>query len=58
MVTLKQAREAGRLDEFIAEREAEGQPAGDKPKFDETVKAMAEKSSEVPAASPKGSSDD
>ena len=58
MVTLKKAREAGRLDEFIAEREAEGQPAGDKRTFDETVKAMAEKSSEAPAASPKGSADD
>lgn len=58
MTTLKQAREKGKLEEFIAEREAEGQPPANRKAFNETVKAMAEKSSEAPAASPKGSSDD
>lgn len=57
-LTLAEARKQGKLDEFIAEREAESQPDADRKAFDDTVKAMAGKSSATPATSPKGSTDD
>lgn len=51
MTTLKQARDQGKLEEFIAEREAEAQPKGDAKAFDKTVKAMAGKSAKARRAS-------
>lgn len=50
MTTLKQARDEGKLDEFIKEREAE---TGDADALDKTVSSMAGKSSEAPQASPR-----
>jgi hypothetical protein len=41
MTTLKEAREKGKLEEFIAEREGK---KGDSAAFDKTVSAMAGKS--------------
>jgi hypothetical protein len=37
MTTLKQAQETGILDQFIAEREAEGAPDGDATKLDDLI---------------------
>lgn len=58
MTNLRQAREQHKLAQFISEREAEGQPAAACTAFDKTVEAMAGKSSEAPATSPKACSDD
>lgn len=41
MINLKQARERGKLEEFVSEREAEAKAVGDRKAFDETVAAMA-----------------
>ena len=51
MTTLKQAREAGILDQFIAEREAEAAPVGNKDALNRVLEAMAGKSKAVPKAS-------
>ena len=48
MTTLREAREKGKLAEFIAEREAE---SGDETAFNRAVQSMAGKSKEAPAAS-------
>lgn len=48
MTSLREAREKGKLDQFIKEREAE---RGDAAALDRTVSAMAGKSSEAPKAS-------
>lgn len=56
MTTLKQAREQGKLNEFIAERESAGH--GDRAAFDKTVAAMAGKSKAARPASKKGCADD
>lgn len=58
MTTLKQARDQGKLEEFIREREAEKAPKGDAKAFGKTVKSMAGKSAEARPASPKDCSDD
>ena len=50
MVTLKVARETGKLDQFIEEREGE---RGDAAAIDRAVSSMAGKSSEAPPASPR-----
>ncbi len=56
MTTLKVAREEGKLDEFIAEREAEAKPKrGDADAFNRAVEAMAQTSKATPKASKKGS---
>lgn len=48
MITLKQALETGKLEQFIAEHEGE---IGDRDAFEATVRAMAGKSKEAPKAS-------
>lgn len=58
MTTLKQARDTGKLDEFISEREAESNAKGDAKAFDKTVSAMAGKSAKARPASRKARSDD
>lgn len=50
MTNLKEAREQGKLDQFIKEHEAD--PEGDKEAFNRAVRAMARKSKAVPKASP------
>jgi hypothetical protein len=54
MTNLREAREQGRLDQFIAERKAE---VGDADAVERTIASMSQKSSEVPKASAKGSRD-
>lgn len=49
MTTLKEAREKGELDKFIAEREAEGQAPGDAVKGDVLIRRIAE----TPTVSPR-----
>ena len=51
MTTLKEARDNGKLAEFIAEREAEAAPAGDQNALNRTLAAMAGKLKAVPATS-------
>lgn len=48
MITLKQAREQGRLSDFVAEREAGA--TGDKDALNRAVASMAQTSGEAPAA--------
>lgn len=48
MTSLREAREKGKVDQFIKEREAE---QGDADALDRTVSSMAGKSSEAPQAS-------
>lgn len=55
-LTLAEARKQGKLDQFIAEHENE--PDGDKDAFDDTVGAMAGKSSAARSASSKDCADD
>jgi hypothetical protein len=54
MNTLRKARDEGRLEEFIAEREGE---AGDAEAFNRGVASMARRSSEARPASKKGNRD-
>ena len=55
MTSLKQARDQGKLDQFIKEREAE---RGDPDAFNRAVRAMAQKSPAVPKASSRADRDD
>ena len=55
-ITLSEARKQGKLDQFIAEREADAD--GDAVAFDKTVKSMAGKSAEARPASPSDCADD
>ena len=55
-ISLREARKQQKLDQFIAEHDNE--PEGDKDAFDQTVGAMAGKSSEARAASAKDCADD
>ena len=50
MPTLREARESGKLDEFIAERE--GHPPGDQDAFEATLNSMTGKSKSEPETSP------
>ncbi|MEN2787949.1 hypothetical protein ACFOKI_16350 [Sphingomonas qilianensis] len=51
MTNLKKARDEGKLEEFIAEREASPQPSdGDEAAFNRALSSMAGKSKEAPAA--------
>ena len=52
VTTLREARDTGKLDQFIAEREAEAAPDGDEVALNRTLTAMAGKSKAVPVASP------
>lgn len=56
MTTLKQAREQGKVGQFIKEHEAD--PQGDQEAFNRAVQAMAQKSKEVPKASSRSNPDD
>lgn len=51
MTTLREAREKGKLKEFIAEREAEGTPDADEAAFKTGVRKMAQSSSKDREAS-------
>lgn len=51
LTTLKDARNTGKLADFIAEREAESAPAGDEAALNRTLAAMAGTSKAVPATS-------
>lgn len=55
MTTLKQAREAGKLAQFVKEHRRD--PKGDADTFNGTLGAMAGKSKAVPAASKKRNRD-
>ena len=54
MTTLREAREQGKLDQFIKEREGE---TGDAARVDQTIGSMAGKSSEAPKASSRRNDD-
>jgi hypothetical protein len=56
MATLRKAREEGKLDQFIAERE--DQPPADADAFHATLNAMAGKSKSAPETSPPECGDD
>lgn len=58
-ITLRQAREQAKLDQFIAERETENSNQhGDPNAFNRALKAMSGTSKEAPAASkPRRSAD-
>ena len=56
MTNLREAREKGKLDQFIKEHEAD--PEGDAEAFNRAVRAMARKSKEAPKASSPGNPDD
>lgn len=55
MIDLKQARQSGKLGEFIAEHEGE---TGDADALECVIRSMAGTSKEAPAASPPDGSDD
>lgn len=56
MTSLREARQQGKLDQFIQEHSND--PEGDAEAFDLTVQAMAGKSSEAPQASSQGNPGD
>lgn len=58
MTTLKEARDKGKLGEFIKEREAEASREGDEDAFNRGLRSMAESSKEAPKASPRRDRDD
>lgn len=55
MTSLRQARESGKLDQFIKEHKGE---KGDPAAFNRTVVSMAQTSKEAPQASPPDAHDD
>lgn len=55
MTTLRQARDTGKLDQFIAEHRAE---TGDADAFNATLQAMAQRSKAEPEASSPEHADD
>jgi hypothetical protein len=55
MISLREAIDQGKLDQFIAEHDGE---IGDREAFEATVRAMAGKSKEAPEACPPDGSDD
>jgi hypothetical protein len=56
MITLREARESGTLDQFAADHEAD--PPGDEARFNATLQAMAGKSKEAQEASSQDDPDD
>jgi hypothetical protein len=56
MTTFKQARDSGKIADFIKEHRAD--PKGDADRFNATLTAMARKSKAVPVASNEAGSDD
>lgn len=58
-MTLNEARRAGKLDQFITEREASPTPSdGDEAAFNRALQSMARTSKEAPAASKPERGDD
>lgn len=55
MITLKQALDGDKLDQFIAERKSE---IGDREAFEATLRSMAGRSKEAPEASSPDDCDD
>lgn len=55
MITLREAIDQGRLDQFIAEHKGE---AGDQAEFDRIIRSMAGKSKEAQEASSQDDCDD
>jgi hypothetical protein len=55
MTTLRQARDQGKLEQFIAEHDAD---EGDEDAFNATLQAMAGTSKAEPEASSQGTDDD
>jgi hypothetical protein len=51
MTNLREARDSGKLAEFIAEREAEAAPDGDEKAFNRALSSMAGTSKAGPKAS-------
>jgi hypothetical protein len=56
MTTLREARDGGKIADFIKEHRAD--PKGDADRFNATLTAMARKSKAVPATSNEAGSDD
>lgn len=56
MTTLKEARDKGKLEEFIQEHETDAK--GDADQVNRTLKAMAQKSKAAPKASSRSNPDD
>lgn len=56
MITLRKARELKRLEQFIAEREAEGQAPGDAAKLTDLARRLAETPKSVQRTSKRGGS--
>lgn len=54
MINLKEAREKGKLEQFIKEHQQS--PDGDEETFNRAVRAMAQTSKAAPKASKKGNS--
>lgn len=52
MTTLRKAREEGKLEEFVAEHEADAKP-GNEAAFNRAVTSMAQTSKAIPASSSK-----
>lgn len=55
MITLREAIDQGKLDQFIAEHKGE---AGDPAQLERVIRSMAGKSKEAPEASRPGNCDD
>jgi hypothetical protein len=53
-MTLREAREQGKLGQFIKEREAEGAAKGDTDALNRVLRSMAGTSTEAPKASSRG----
>jgi hypothetical protein len=56
MTTLREARDGGKIADFIKEHRAD--PKGDADRFNATLTSMARKSKAVPATSNEAGSDD
>ena len=57
-ITLKQAREQGKLEQFIQEREAEESPTAEAEVFEATLSSMAKTSKSEQETSPPDCADD
>ena len=57
-ITLREARQRGDLDKFIAERDAEKQPKGNASELNRVVRRLTETPKEVRRASRRVRSDD
>lgn len=55
-ISLQKARQQGRIEQFIAEREAEGQAPGDAAKLTDLARRLAETPKSVQRTSKRGGS--